>query len=56
VSDIPAPTRIVLYACNLLAEFPDPVDLQEQVEITVLHEVGHYFGLDEDDMERLGLD
>jgi predicted Zn-dependent protease with MMP-like domain len=56
VADVPAPTRIVLYACNLLAEFDDPEVLREQVEITVLHEVGHYFGLDEGDMERLGLD
>ena len=55
-ADVPAPTRIVLYACNLLAEFGDQDELREQVEITVLHEVGHYFGLDESDMERLGLD
>jgi predicted Zn-dependent protease with MMP-like domain len=53
---VPAPTRIVLFACNLLAEFPDREELREQVEITLLHEIGHYFGLDEDDMERLGLD
>jgi predicted Zn-dependent protease with MMP-like domain len=49
------PTRIVLYACNLLAEFPAPGQLAEQIEVTVLHEVGHFFGLDEDDLERLGL-
>ncbi len=53
--DIPAPTRVVLFTSNLLASFADE-DLEEQVEITVLHEVGHYFGLDEDDMTRLGLD
>jgi predicted Zn-dependent protease with MMP-like domain len=53
--DIPAPTRIVLFTSNLLANFADE-ELEEQVEITVLHEVGHYFGLDEDDMQRLGLD
>ncbi len=48
------PTRIVLYTSNLLASFDDD-ELAEQVRITVLHEVGHYFGLDEEDMERLGL-
>jgi predicted Zn-dependent protease with MMP-like domain len=53
--DVPAPTRVVLFTSNLLASFADD-DLEEQVEITVLHEVGHYFGLDEDDMVRLGLD
>jgi predicted Zn-dependent protease with MMP-like domain len=54
--DEPSPTRIVLYAANLLAEFSDPESLREQVEITVLHEIGHFFGLSEDDLERLGLD
>lgn len=53
--DIPAPTRVVLFTSNLLASYADE-ELDEQVEITVLHEVGHYFRLDEDDMERLGLD
>jgi len=28
--------------------------LQQQIHITLLHEIGHYFGLDEDDLERLG--
>jgi len=53
--DIPAPTRIVLFACNLLAEFPDQDTLAHQVETTVLHEIGHFFGLDESDLEELGL-
>jgi predicted Zn-dependent protease with MMP-like domain len=52
---IPAPTRVVLFTSNLLSGFTAE-ELDEQVEITVLHEVGHYFHLDEDDMERLGLD
>jgi predicted Zn-dependent protease with MMP-like domain len=51
-----APTRIVLFVNNLLADFPDDPELSEQIEITLLHEIGHFFGLDEDDMERLGLD
>jgi predicted Zn-dependent protease with MMP-like domain len=49
-------TRIVLYAANLVADFTEPEDLEEEVRITVLHECGHFFGLDEDDMVRLGLD
>lgn len=51
-----APTRIVLFVENLLAEIGDGPELEDEVAITVLHEVGHYFGLDEEDMERLGLD
>jgi predicted Zn-dependent protease with MMP-like domain len=53
--DVPAPTRIVLFACNLLAEFPDPDTLAHQVELTLLHEIGHFFGLDEAELEDLGL-
>ena len=29
-------------------------ELVEQVRKTVLHEIGHHFGLDEDDLEELG--
>jgi predicted Zn-dependent protease with MMP-like domain len=29
-------------------------DLIEQVRITVLHEIGHHFGMDEDDLDELG--
>jgi len=51
-----APSRIVLFFANLLAMYPDEDDLAEQVEVTILHEIGHYFGLSEEDMERLELD
>jgi predicted Zn-dependent protease with MMP-like domain len=51
-----APTRIVLFYANLLASFPDEDALREEIEVTILHEIGHYFGLDEQDMERLGLE
>lgn len=50
------PTRIVLYSSNLLAECVDEEQLREEVQTTVLHEVGHYFGLDEGDLLRIGLD
>jgi predicted Zn-dependent protease with MMP-like domain len=55
VSDYPAPTRIVLFACNLLAVFPEEPELTEQIEVTLLHEIGHFFGLDEDQLLELGL-
>lgn len=51
-----APTRIVLFYANLLADSPDQDSLLDEIEITLLHEIGHFFGLDEDDMERLGLE
>ena len=51
------PTRIVLYAANLAA-FVDPNDEEElaaEIEVTLLHEIGHYFGLDEEELEKIGL-
>lgn len=51
----PAPTRIVLYIANLSADAPEDDQLADEVEITLLHEIGHYFGLDEEEVEALGL-
>ena len=39
---------------ELAGWFDDPEELERQVRITVLHELGHHFGLDEDDLETLG--
>ena len=50
------PTRIVLYAATLISACEDEDELQEQVAITLLHEMGHYYGLEEEDMGRLGLE
>ena len=50
------PTRVVLFYANLLATFPDRDALEEQVEVTLLHELGHFFGLDEDQVAKLGLE
>ena len=48
------PDRIVLYRLPLEEEFPDPRELRRQIRITVLHEIGHFFGLDEDRIDELG--
>lgn len=48
------PDRIAIYRLPLEDSFPDPAELQEEIRITVLHELGHYFGLDEDRLEELG--
>jgi len=31
-----------------------PAELEEEIRITVLHELAHYFGLDEDRLDELG--
>jgi predicted Zn-dependent protease with MMP-like domain len=48
------PDTISIYRVPLEAEFPDPEELREEIRITVLHELGHYFGMDEDQLEELG--
>ena len=48
------PDEIVIYRLPLVAAFPDPAELRRQIRITVLHEVGHFFGLTEDRIRELG--
>jgi predicted Zn-dependent protease with MMP-like domain len=50
------PDTISIYRIPLEESFPDPVELQEEIRVTVLHELGHYFGLDEDRIAELGYD
>ncbi|MCZ6462766.1 MAG: metallopeptidase family protein [Proteobacteria bacterium] len=47
--------RVMIFKRNLEKICSDSEELIEQIQITVRHEIGHYLGLDEDDMERLGL-
>ena len=48
------PDRISIYQLPLQDEFPDPDELVEEIRITVLHELAHYFGIDEDRLAELG--
>jgi predicted Zn-dependent protease with MMP-like domain/predicted Zn-dependent protease len=52
----PTVTNILLFRGNLQRACVDADHLAEEIRITVLHETAHYFGLDEDDLEALGLD
>ncbi|HNX51498.1 MAG TPA: metallopeptidase family protein [Thermoanaerobaculaceae bacterium] len=44
------PDRIVIYRLPLLEACEDRAELVREIQDTVVHEVGHYFGLDEDDL------
>ncbi len=48
------PDVITLFREDIEDASEDREDLVEQVRITLLHELGHHFGLDEDDLEELG--
>lgn len=47
------PDRIFLYQRNIEAICTTESDVCRQVRATLLHEVGHYFGLSEDELRRL---
>ena len=55
-SSHPQPTQIILFLQNLW-EFAgtDEAAYREEIRITYLHELGHYFGMAEDDLEERGL-
>jgi predicted Zn-dependent protease with MMP-like domain len=48
------PDRIRIFRLPLQESFPDAVELEEEIRVTVLHELGHYFGMDEDRLDDLG--
>ncbi len=48
------PAVIYIFQEDIAQVSENEGDLIEQVRITVLHEIGHHFGLDEDDLEKLG--
>jgi predicted Zn-dependent protease with MMP-like domain len=48
------PDTITIFRRPLQEDFDDPRELEDEIRITVLHELGHYFGLDEDRLAELG--
>jgi predicted Zn-dependent protease with MMP-like domain len=50
----PLPDQITIYRRPLEESFDDPAELEAEIRLTVLHELGHYFGLDEDRLSELG--
>lgn len=48
------PDRVLIFRDNLCAMCANAEQLAEEIRITVLHEIGHHFGMDEDELEDLG--
>jgi predicted Zn-dependent protease with MMP-like domain len=49
------PAKISIYRRPLEEEFGhDPAVLEHEIRVTVLHELAHYFGIEEDRLEELG--
>ena len=49
------PDRIVIFQGPLERSFPNRRELVEQIRVTVLHELGHHLGFDEDRLDEIGL-
>ena len=48
------PDRIVLYREPLLAVAEDLDELKDQIHVTLVHEIAHYYGIDDDQLHELG--
>lgn len=48
------PDKITIFSEPLQRDFPDPGELRRQIRLTLLHEIAHYFGMDEEKIEKLG--
>jgi len=52
IFDLPTgPDYVVLYQKNIEAVCSTEVEVREQIRLTVIHELGHYFGMDEEQLK-----
>ncbi len=50
------PAKVTIYRLPLEESFPEARELEREIRITVLHELAHYFGIEEGRLEELGYD
>jgi predicted Zn-dependent protease with MMP-like domain len=48
------PDRITLFLATICASARTPEELARQVRVTLLHEIGHHFGIDDRRLHELG--
>jgi predicted Zn-dependent protease with MMP-like domain len=49
------PDRIILYREPLLAAAEGDLEaLRDEIHVTLVHEIAHYYGIDDDELHRLG--
>lgn len=53
---VPFPNQITIFRGPLEEDFRHPAELAEEVRRTVLHELAHHVGMDDDHLEAIGLD
>jgi len=50
------PDRIILYREPLLALSEDEEHLRDEIHVTLVHEIAHFYGIDDDRLHELGWD
>jgi predicted Zn-dependent protease with MMP-like domain len=53
-ADWAGPNRITLFRVPLEEDFPDAANLEAEVRMTVLHELAHHLGIDDDRLDEIG--
>ena len=53
---VTAPNKISIFRLPLEEDFADPDELADEVRLTVIHELAHHLGIDDDRLEELGAD
>ncbi|MET3768273.1 putative Zn-dependent protease with MMP-like domain [Marisediminicola sp. UYEF4] len=48
------PDRIILYREPLLAACADLDELKDEIHVTLVHEIAHFYGIDDDHLHELG--
>jgi predicted Zn-dependent protease with MMP-like domain len=48
------PDRIILYREGLLAICDDEDELRDEIHITLVHEIAHFYGIDDERLHELG--
>ncbi len=48
------PDRIILYREPLLAIAESEEDLRDEIHVTLVHEIAHFYGIDDDRLHELG--
>jgi predicted Zn-dependent protease with MMP-like domain len=56
VDNVPIPSKITLFRGPLSRANPDPAGLRAAIADTLLHEIAHHFGIDDDRLRRLSAD
>ena len=54
LAEVSLPDRITIYRQPILRTCQTRVQAEREIRITLWHELGHYLGLGEEDLERMG--